>query len=413
MNNSLSLAQLRIIVLITILIFIIGFSINKKNELPKAKHIILIGIDGLTVEGLQFAHTPNINRLINEGAVSLQARAVFPTISAPNWTSILTGVGPEQHGITLNKGLHDPHTITPILKDEDGFFPSIFNIIRDQIPNAETAIYHDWTYLENLINKSKVNKFEFSDNYELSFTKAISYFLKQEPVFTFIYIGEVDHVGHESRFGSAKYLKEIEKVDYQIGLLMDELIQAEKMDEIYIIITSDHGGFGQNHSGESIIEIEVPWIIYGPGIIRNKLINQSLNTMDTMPTIAYLLQLKLPHECIGRPVLSAFEINSHEDTHSYIAAPHITPSPSQIFVNKTIKCILSSDTEGVSIHYTTDNSEPTINSPFYEGPIFISESLHINAKAFDNKNNSSSTIHAYYNILQSKDGTATGKIYKR
>ena len=42
---------------------------------------------------------------------------------------------------------------------------------------------------------------------------------------------------------------------------------------------------------------------------------------------------------------------------------------------------ISSDTKGATIHYTTDGSTPTINSPVYKGRISISESTTIKATA--------------------------------
>ena len=39
---------------------------------------------------------------MRRGAWTLKARGVIPTVSAPNWASVLTGAGPEQHGITSN-----------------------------------------------------------------------------------------------------------------------------------------------------------------------------------------------------------------------------------------------------------------------------------------------------------------------
>lgn len=402
-----------VVYIIFFILLAIGIRIQNLNESQRSKHVILIGIDGMSTEGLQFAHTPNMNSLINGGSISLHARAVLPTISAPNWTSILTGAGPEQHGVTFKKWTQQKTFIEPTIKDEDGYFPSIFNIIRDQMPGAKTAVFYEKIKLENLINLSKINKVELNENYEASFAKAIPYILEQNPVFTFIYIGEVDHVGHVSRFGAQEYLSEIENVDHQIGILMDEIDRMSKKKDFYIIITSDHGGAGFNHDGESMLEIEVPWIINGPGVIHNRLINQSLNSMDTAPTIAYLFHLDPPHEWTGRPVLSVFEEFSDEMSQRYIAAPRIHPSPSQIFVNKEVTCHLSSDTKGVEIHFTLDNNEPTLNSPLYTEPIVISQSIHVQAKAFDKNNNSSSTTKALYNLVNSKNGFGTGKIYKK
>ena len=66
------------------------------------KRVILIGIDGVSAEGFQYSNTPVMNSLISKGAISLKTRGVMPTVSAPNWATILSGAGPEQHGVTSN-----------------------------------------------------------------------------------------------------------------------------------------------------------------------------------------------------------------------------------------------------------------------------------------------------------------------
>ena len=53
-----------------------------------AAHAVLIGIDGLTPAGLRAGDQGTFGRLMKEGAFSLTARAVFPTVSSPNWASM-------------------------------------------------------------------------------------------------------------------------------------------------------------------------------------------------------------------------------------------------------------------------------------------------------------------------------------
>ena len=45
---------------------------------------------------------PNINQFYQEGAVTTRARDQMPSVSAPNWASIITGMGPEESGVQNN-----------------------------------------------------------------------------------------------------------------------------------------------------------------------------------------------------------------------------------------------------------------------------------------------------------------------
>lgn len=72
---------------------VIHFSIRTAS-LETIKHVLLIGLDGVSPEGFQYASTPVMDDLISKGCLSLKTRAVLPTVSAPNWATILWGTGP-------------------------------------------------------------------------------------------------------------------------------------------------------------------------------------------------------------------------------------------------------------------------------------------------------------------------------
>ena len=88
----------------TILIFVVSVLFTGCfTPQEKAHRIVLIGLDGISVEGYNTASHPNLDQLFGEGVVSLNTRNVMPSVTLPNWTSHLTGSGPEQHGVISNK----------------------------------------------------------------------------------------------------------------------------------------------------------------------------------------------------------------------------------------------------------------------------------------------------------------------
>jgi arylsulfatase A-like enzyme len=56
-----------------------------------------------------------------------------------------------------------------------------------------------------------------------------------------------------------------------------------------------------------MVEIEIPFIIAGPGIKAGHEIKTPVNTYDTAATVAFLFQLKPPEAWIGKPVREALE----------------------------------------------------------------------------------------------------------
>ena len=79
------------------------------------------------------------------------------------------------------------------------------------------------------------------------------------------------------------------------------------------------------------------------------------------------------------------------------AAPLFTPAGGSYTgpQSVTITCA----TEGAVIHYTTDGSEPTVNSPVYSGPIPVSENLTIKAFAVKDGMTDSPVVSAVYTII--------------
>ncbi|MEN8248864.1 MAG: alkaline phosphatase family protein [Bacteroidota bacterium] len=360
-----------------VLIAILFLTISCNSE--KEKRVILIGIDGLSTDGIQIANTPNLNRLIRDGAFTLKARGVMPTVSSPNWGSMLCGAGPEQHGITKNGWTTSNYTVEPTTADEEGYFPSIFTLIKDQMPGARTAMFYDWEGLGDLINKKYIDKVEYLSDYNEVYKQAIPYFIEEIPEFTFIYVGHVDHIGHTSQHGSPEYYMSIEEVDERIGELLDALDKAGLYEETHIMVISDHGGVGYGHGGESMAEIQIPWLIKGPGIVKNRLIDEPVNTFNTASTIAYIFGLKQHNHWIAKPVLSAFFDNSGTNEEIYLPKPK-TSQKSGIYLESK-QLILTVNEENAEIRFTSDGTNPDLTSTLYAEPIYLDKTQTIKAVA--------------------------------
>src|SRR5688572_21567886 len=66
------------------------------------EHVIVISIDGLRADAIQTSGAETLPRLMKEGAYSLQAKTILPSITLPSHTSMLTGATPEMHGVLWN-----------------------------------------------------------------------------------------------------------------------------------------------------------------------------------------------------------------------------------------------------------------------------------------------------------------------
>ncbi len=279
---------------------------------PRATHVVVIGVDGLSPQGIHLTDTPNIDHLVKRGSYTWHARAVMPTSSSPNWKSMISGAGPEQHGVTANSWQLDNYTIEPTARGAGGLFPTIFSVLRDQRPNANIALFHDWKGLARLIETEAcdivVNPPGDKHTSEAAFATAaaaIEYIVTNKPTFTFIHLDHVDHAGHQKTWLSEPYLFAVRETDQLLGQIVAAIDKAGVSEDTLILLTADHGGLGTKHGGESMVELEIPWIIAGPGVKKAHEIVGHVNTYDTAATLAKVLGVTPPKAWIAKPVEDA------------------------------------------------------------------------------------------------------------
>ena len=270
------------------------------------RHVVVIGVDGLGAEGVRRVNPPNLKRLMEQGAWTLKARAVIPTVSSPNWASMMMGAGPAQHGVTSNDWQPNKFEIEPVCKGSGGIFPTIYGLLREQRRDAVIGVFHDWNDYGRLFERQAVDVIVDAKDHLDAAAQAIAFFKQKRPTFTFIHFDHVDHAGHDIGWRSREYDDALLEADRLVGEVIKGLRDAEMFDETVLIFTADHGGVGTKHGGLTMSEIEIPWVIAGPGIAAGE-ISAPVNTYDTAATVAHLFGLKTPDCWIAKPVLSAFK----------------------------------------------------------------------------------------------------------
>src|SRR5690606_25515997 len=124
--------------------------------------------------------------------------------------------------------------------------------------------------------------------------RAAAVILESKPNLTFVQLDHVDHAGHEFEHESPQYVAAIEVADKLVGKIVDALRKAGISERTIVLVTSDHGGSGKGHGKSVLRQIEIPWIIWGPGVARGKQIESQVLTYDTAATAAYVLGLDPP-----------------------------------------------------------------------------------------------------------------------
>ena len=268
----------------SMLVFLIAFSGYSTLQAQDAvkPHVLVIGIDGLRPDAMRQAKTPNIDALIQNGAVSFQCQILGEryrkndTVTAPGWSSILTGVWADKHGVQANS-FKVKHFDT---------YPHFFARIKSQIPSLKTASFLDLPQT----NKCVVAQADFQYGYEestaartraekdaLIATEASRLLATNDCQAVFVYFGNCDGVGHKWGFHPSvpQYRDVIHQTDRYIGQLLSAVNArpSHEKENWLILLTADHGGKGRGHSrGQNVPEIlTVPFIVSGATAKRGAL----------------------------------------------------------------------------------------------------------------------------------------------
>jgi predicted AlkP superfamily pyrophosphatase or phosphodiesterase len=272
------------------------------------KRVVVIGLDGLSPDGIRNASTPVLDSLMKNGSYSLNAKAVYPSSSSPNWASMITGTSPAHHEIWSNDWKRTDIADKSYCGGPNGqLYPTIFRAVREQKNEADIACFYDWDDFGRLLEDNVCTVKEDRKGEDDTAQRAAEYIAANAPLFAFVHLDHVDHAGHDAGHGTPAYYKSVSKADSLIGTIMNAIRASGKAGETVVLITADHGGVGKGHGGTSRAEMTIPWIIAGKGIRKNHELSTAIDTFDTAVTVAKVLKVK-PFECwTGKAIVEAFK----------------------------------------------------------------------------------------------------------
>lgn len=379
----------------------------------KVPRVVVIGVDAMSPNGIVNAQTPVMDQLMAEGAYTLGARGVLPTSSSTNWMSMVSGAGPEQHGVTSNSWERDDHILPPVVTGMENIFPTVFSLAREQRPTIKIGAIYTWEAFGRLIERSALDYYKSGKDDVETVQLAADYIKKEKPDFLFIHLDEVDAVGHHDGHKTPAYYASVARADTYIGEIINATKEAGTFEETVFIISSDHGGYGYGHGGETLDEIEIPLIVYGSNVKQGYVIREQVYIYDHAGTMAFLLGIKPHHAWIGQAIKSAFKGYPDPDIPglvSKIAAPTLYPTEKfydpagGLFVDAQADVRIDSTVAGSEIYFTLDGSDPTRADRKYKGPFKLERSAVVKAKAFKGDTLSSNASTGFYQVVQTGEG---------
>jgi predicted AlkP superfamily pyrophosphatase or phosphodiesterase len=239
-------------------------------------HVVVISIDGLKPEvytapgGPQI---PTLRKLAAEGAYASGVVGVFPTVTYPSHTAIITGVPPALHGVYGNRILDPEETSNaawywyardikvPTLPgavrsrglraaavswpvsvglDVDYLFPEFFRSSHVETMSLLRALSKPATLLDD-VEAARGSALPFPLN-DTSRTDIATWLLRvHRPHLLLLHIFESDGAQHEHGPGSSEALAAIEGADRQVARVVDAIDASGMRDRTTIVIVSDHG----------------------------------------------------------------------------------------------------------------------------------------------------------------------------
>jgi predicted AlkP superfamily pyrophosphatase or phosphodiesterase len=257
----------------------------------QSQYVIQISVDGLGSSYLSSlidgGRVPGISRLKNEGVSTLNARDDYDvTVTLPNHVTMVTArpvMGSSGHNWTDNG---DPAAGQTIHSNKQSYVAGVFDVAHDN--GLRTAMYAskskfslfdtsynaangrpDTTGADN--GRDKIDAYLYGNS--SSITGSFINEMSSNPFnYSFIHYNDGDAAGHAHGWGSAEYNNAIIAVDGYVGRILNLIDNSPVLEDVTtIVLTADHGGYGNDHSDPfNRFDYTIPFIVWGAGAAENR-----------------------------------------------------------------------------------------------------------------------------------------------
>lgn len=235
-----------------------------------APMVLVVSLDGFNPSALGrlgAARTPNLHRLMREGAYTLEARSqVELTATLPNHTSMVTGrrinAAAGGHGVTWNT----ERPGSTVQKAAGHPVSSVFSRVHSS--GRSTALFATKTKFRTFRRSwpGSIDRFGVVEDRDPKLvTRAKDDLAGHHRAFTFLHLGMLDETGHKHGFMGREYLDAVQRMDRQIGRLLSTIDgTAHLRQRLTVLVTADHGGRGPGHyDPDRRANYRVPFIAWG------------------------------------------------------------------------------------------------------------------------------------------------------
>ncbi len=249
---------------------------------PRADHVVLVSVDGFRpdfyVPGSSWP-APNVQQMARDGAHAEGVHGVFPSVTYPSHTTIVTGALPARHGVYYNRPFepagqtghwywHESAIQVPTLWDAvraagretaaiswpvtvgapiDLLVPEVYSLdpnVDRLLPMREGSTPGLWQELEREAT-GRLNLRNYSSNYITrdDTTGAVAAYVLEtyRPALVALHLISTDRFQHEQGRESDVARRAVAGADRAIGAIRDAAERAGILERTAFVITGDHG----------------------------------------------------------------------------------------------------------------------------------------------------------------------------
>jgi len=255
---------------------------------PLSDRVVLVIVDGMR-DDISRSAMPSLDTLRGYG-IDLRLTAPQPSLSFPNWTTILTGAPQTISGVTTN------------WYDTRVFAPTIMEVVARSGKTVAVVGPTDFAELYGVKPGPAVSLRPWPKGGYLSGTlvdDALKISKETSPALLVVHLPDLDEAGHSYGGASAEYRDVARKIDADVS----RLVTALQSNGTTFIVTADHGHIDTGgHGGWEDEATTVPGILAGSAVAMG---TGEGNLDQIASTIAVLEGVRPPTYAAGTALRSA------------------------------------------------------------------------------------------------------------
>jgi predicted AlkP superfamily pyrophosphatase or phosphodiesterase len=235
---------------------------KQSAQLPPT--LILISIDGVHPDYLEHYPSQHLNALADAGVRVAALKPVFPSKTFPNHYSLVTGLHPERHGV-IDNSMYDPEWDVRfsmrmpeevgnarwwggepiwVTAEKQGQVAATYFFPGSEAPIQGVRPSFWFPYDGDIPNRQRVDTV-------LGWLQLPD---AERPRIITLYFSDVDSMGHMHGPNSAQVRQAMQDIDAEIGYLVAGLTELGLLQQVDLLITSDHGMAEVNQAQHIVID---------------------------------------------------------------------------------------------------------------------------------------------------------------